>query len=132
MRPSILLLATGLTLRAVAATNEPPTEWIDPDTGHRVIRLSTEAGSGNLYFHQNSFTPQGDKFVFEEPSGIVSIDVTKLGRRPVKPELIVPKAGTDNPELRPNDDLPPRLRLRVFIPRLVAAAYKTRDAYFFR
>src|SRR5262249_2575366 len=36
--------------------NEPPREWIDPSTGHRVIRLSTEPGSSSLYFHQNAYT----------------------------------------------------------------------------
>jgi len=29
---------------------QPPREWIDPDTGHRVIRLSEEPGSASLYF----------------------------------------------------------------------------------
>ena len=38
-----------------------PREWIDPDTGHRVIRLSDEPNSQSLYFHYNSYTPEGDK-----------------------------------------------------------------------
>ena len=29
---------------------EPPREWIDPDTGHRVVRLSDEPGSQSMYF----------------------------------------------------------------------------------
>jgi oligogalacturonide lyase len=41
-------------------------EWLDPDTGHRVVRLSRIPGhSESFYFHQNAFTAQGDKMVFE-------------------------------------------------------------------
>ena len=44
-------------------------EWIDPDTGHRVIRLSRVPGrSESFYFHQNAFSPDGDKFVFSNMS----------------------------------------------------------------
>ena len=34
----------------VNAQTNPPTEWIDADTGHRVVQLSTEPGSESLYF----------------------------------------------------------------------------------
>jgi oligogalacturonide lyase len=40
-----------------------PTEWIDADTGHRVIRLSREAGTQSLYFHQNAYTADGKKLM---------------------------------------------------------------------
>jgi hypothetical protein len=30
---------------------EPPREWIDPDTRHRVVRLSDEPASQSLSFH---------------------------------------------------------------------------------
>src|SRR5512139_3031492 len=41
-------------------------DWVDPDTGHRVIRLSRVPGeSQSLYFHQNEFAAAGDKLVFE-------------------------------------------------------------------
>jgi oligogalacturonide lyase len=60
---------------ATSATPEPPLEWIDSDTGHRVVRLSREAGSASLYFHQNVFTPQGDKMVFAAPGGLSVIDL---------------------------------------------------------
>jgi oligogalacturonide lyase len=41
-------------------------EWVDPDTGHRVVRLSRLPGSSeSFYFHQNAFTVEGDKMVFE-------------------------------------------------------------------
>src|SRR5689334_7813148 len=32
-----------------------PREWIDPDTGHRVIRISNEPGTQSMYFHQNAY-----------------------------------------------------------------------------
>lgn len=41
------------------------TEWVDPKTGHRVIRLSRREGENEVfYFHQNPFTKDGDKMVF--------------------------------------------------------------------
>ena len=58
---------------------EPPLEWIDPDTGHRVIRLSREAGTASLYFHQNAYTASGDKFVVTNPKGIATIEL-KTGK----------------------------------------------------
>ena len=73
--------------------DEAPSDWIDPDTGHRVIRLSVEAGSQTLYFHDNAYTPDGDKYVFSSPSGIMLVDVTTLGKSPPQAELVVPGAG---------------------------------------
>lgn len=58
-----------------AAIAEPAAEWIDPLTGHRVIRISREPGSASLYFHQNSYTPQGDKMVISVPGGISVVDL---------------------------------------------------------
>ena len=43
---------------------------IDPDTGHRVVRLTDEPGSQSLYFHQNPYTATGDKMVFTSPTGL--------------------------------------------------------------
>jgi oligogalacturonide lyase len=48
----------------------PPLEWVDPATGHRVIRLSREPGSSSLYFHQNAYTAGGDKMVFTTREGL--------------------------------------------------------------
>jgi len=99
LRGAVRRLAAAALLLGVAgagrlsAPDDSPTDWIDPDTGHRVIRLSTEPGSGTLYFHDNAYTPDGDKYVFSSPSGIMLIDVTTLGTSPPKPELIVPSAG---------------------------------------
>lgn len=63
-----LTLVTFLSLSA--QTTEPPREWIDPDTGHRVVRLSDEPGSSTFYFHQNAYTAKGDKIVFSTREGL--------------------------------------------------------------
>ena len=52
-----------------------PREWIDPDTGHRVIRLSDEPGSASLYFHQNPYTPDGQKLIITTPTGLSAINL---------------------------------------------------------
>ncbi|MBC8096589.1 MAG: oligogalacturonate lyase, partial [Akkermansiaceae bacterium] len=84
-RGSILFL---LSCVASALAQEPaPVEWIDADTGHRVVRLSREPGSESLYFHQNAFTASGDKMVITTPGGISTVN---LKTREV--ELVVPDA----------------------------------------
>jgi oligogalacturonide lyase len=57
------------------AQDQPPTEWIDPDTGHKVIRLSTEPGTASLYFHQNAYSADGRKLLVTSPSGLSAIDL---------------------------------------------------------
>jgi len=53
-------------LGCVANAAELRDEWVDSDTGHRVLRLSRLSGSSeSFYFHQNAFTPDGNKFVFQ-------------------------------------------------------------------
>jgi oligogalacturonide lyase len=47
----------GFALSAPA--QEPARSWIDPDTGHRIIQLSTEPGSSSLYFTQYAYTLDG-------------------------------------------------------------------------
>src|ERR1051325_2631681 len=68
-----LFLAT-LAIRFLPA-QEPPAEWIDPDTGHRVIRLSREPGTASLYFHQNAYSADGKKLIVTNPHGIAAIDL---------------------------------------------------------
>jgi oligogalacturonide lyase len=58
-----------------AAPAVVPRDWIDPDTGHRVVRLSDEPGSSSLYFNFNGYTPQGDKLLITVPEGIASVDL---------------------------------------------------------
>ncbi|MEO6528948.1 MAG: oligogalacturonate lyase family protein [Gemmatimonadaceae bacterium] len=83
----------GLTAAPARRVQDVPTDWIDGATGHRVIRLSSEAGSQTLYFHDNAYSPDGSKYVFSSPSGIMMIDLAKLGTEPPRPELAVPNAG---------------------------------------
>lgn len=84
MRLSTIALLLPATLPVFAA-QEPPGEWIDPDTGHRIVRLSREPGSESLYFHQNEFTASGDKMVITTPGGISTVN---LNTREI--DLVVP------------------------------------------
>jgi oligogalacturonide lyase len=68
----LALLSTGLAARAA----DLPREWIDPDTGHRIVQLSTEPGSGSLYFTQYGFTAGGTKLLMTRRGGI---DLVTLG-----------------------------------------------------
>ncbi|WP_167546734.1 oligogalacturonate lyase family protein [Stieleria maiorica] len=68
--------------------DEPPREWVEPQTGHRVVRLSKEAGSASLYFHQNAYTPEGDKLLISTPRGLETVD---LQTRELK--VVVPRRG---------------------------------------
>jgi len=70
-----LLLAAVFHLPAPDTPRQPPRDWIDSDTGHRVVRLSDEAGSQSLYFHQNPYTPDGSKLVITTPTGLSAIDL---------------------------------------------------------
>src|SRR5260370_30440179 len=73
---STLLILFGAFFRTIATeAAEPPTEWIDPDTGHRVVRLSKEPGSASLYFHQNAYSADGQKLIITTPSGVSAIDL---------------------------------------------------------
>src|SRR5262245_60205445 len=83
-----ILALVGSGLRA----EDPPSDWVDPATGHRVIRLSGDEGGSSLYFHQNTYTPKGDKLVFNTRAGIAAVDLTRLGQGPVAPEVVVPGA----------------------------------------
>src|SRR5215470_17880524 len=70
-----LVFGATLVWLWAAAAQEPPTEWVDPDTGHHVIRLSREPGSASLYFHQNAYSPDGQKLMMTTPSGLVTINL---------------------------------------------------------
>jgi oligogalacturonide lyase len=79
MKPVVCLLAAAAAL--VAA--EPPKSWIDPDTGHRVIRLTEEPGSASLYFNQNQYTAGGGKMVYTTPQGIRTLDLKTMESKQV-------------------------------------------------
>jgi oligogalacturonide lyase len=60
------------------APNPPPTSWVDPDTGHRVIRLTSEPGSDSFYFNVNAFTPDGKRMAYTTPKGISVLNLDTL------------------------------------------------------
>jgi len=63
------LLLNGPAALASSSDSVIRDEWTDPDTSHRVIRLSRIPGeSESFYFHQNAFTATGDKMVFANTS----------------------------------------------------------------
>jgi oligogalacturonide lyase len=102
-----LLVGGSLICKAVGADEAAvPRDWIDPATGHRIIRLSPDGGGSSLYFHQNMYTPKGDKFVFDAGRDIVAIDLTKLGAEPVQAEVVASDAF------------------------LISVAWKSSDAYY--
>ena len=60
---------------AAPGADEPPTEWIEPATDHRVIRLSREPGTASLYFHQNAYSADGKKLIVTTPGGLSTINL---------------------------------------------------------
>ena len=68
-------LNTGASYAVQTTGQPPPKEWIDKDTGHRVVRLTDEPNSQSLYFHQNAFSPDGKKMAFTSPTGIYQVDL---------------------------------------------------------
>ena len=77
------LLAIISISRLALAQDALPTEWIDPDTGHRVIRLSREDNTQSLYFHQNAYTADGKKLIVTTPGG--GIATINLATREIVP-----------------------------------------------
>jgi oligogalacturonide lyase len=72
----------------------PPKTWIDPDTRHRIVRLTDEPGSASLYFNQNWFTPGGRKLVYTSPTGIYTLDPeTHASKRVVEGRVRLVEAG---------------------------------------
>src|SRR5580658_9762209 len=75
-RSMLCSLALTAALHAQSAPpGVPPKTWIDPDTGHRVVRLTDEPGSASLYFNQNGYTPDGKKLVYTTPTGISTFNL---------------------------------------------------------
>ncbi|HWA08394.1 MAG TPA: oligogalacturonate lyase family protein [Opitutaceae bacterium] len=88
---ALLLFAATPALFAAAeppalSSSNVPTDWIDPDTGHRVIRLSREPGTASLYFNQNAYTKDGKKIIVTTPGGgIAAIDLETRAITPLVP-----------------------------------------------
>ena len=81
----MILMVAWCSLLAAA---ELPKEWVDPDTGHRVIRLSRDDGTQSLYFHQNAYTTDGKKLIVTTAGG--GIATINLATREVKPLVAGP------------------------------------------
>jgi len=76
------------------AGGQPPTTWIDPDTGHRLVRLTREPGSASLYFNQNGYTADGQKMIYTTREGISALDLnTHATKSVVEGRLRVIVAG---------------------------------------
>jgi len=74
--------ACGQTETASPA-KEPPLAWIDPATGHKIVRVSREPNSASFYFNVNSYTPDGKEMVYTTPAGISVVDLSTWKTRPV-------------------------------------------------
>lgn len=72
---SMTLVGALLPLFLSAAPAAPPTDWIDPATGHRIVRLSTEPETRSIYFHQNGVTPDGRFLLVEMKGGLGVIEL---------------------------------------------------------
>jgi oligogalacturonide lyase len=57
---------------AADGTNLPKT-WIDPDTGHRVFRLTSEPGSASLYFNDHGYTVDGKDMIYTTGEGDIGV-----------------------------------------------------------
>jgi oligogalacturonide lyase len=76
-----LLFAVHSSQLPLARAEEPPTSWVDKDTGHRVIRLTQEAGSSGLYFNVNAYSPDGKLMIYVAPDGIHTLELATLKTR---------------------------------------------------
>jgi oligogalacturonide lyase len=96
--PSVGILMLGIFIVGIStsvnvfgqATTEPaksapPASWIDPDTGHRVHRLTPEPGSSGFYFNINAYTPDAKQMVYNAPDGIHVLELASGKTRLVVP-----------------------------------------------
>ena len=99
MRTGFLLLSF-FALHAQTPPSSPPSYWTDPDTGHRVVRLTNEPGSASLYFNQNGYTADGKNLVYTTPEGISVLDLEKReARSVVKGRVRLIDAGRKTPRV---------------------------------
>lgn len=87
-----VFVLSGVYAAACARGTSVPDEWIDEETGHKVVRLSRRSGGSNwcFYFHQNPFTAKGDKMVFlgatDKGRCASSVDLDTLEVRQIVPD----------------------------------------------
>jgi oligogalacturonide lyase len=105
-----LVLSTAFAA-AQTDSQSPPKSWIDPDTGHRVLRLTDEPNSASLYFNDNAYTSSGREMIYTTPDGISVLDLQTFKSKPVvhgRVRVIVAGTKTQNvyylklPERGPN------------------------------
>ena len=80
------------TVAAVHVQSPPPRQWVDPNTGHRVIRLTDDDGGSTLYFHDNAFSPDGETLMVRTPKGLAVIPVAKIGTETGRLAIVQPGA----------------------------------------
>ena len=85
VRVVLAAAAVFALLPSVAGATEPPSSWVDKDTGHRIIRLTGEPGSSGFYFNVNAYTPDGKQMVYTAPDGIHALDLASYKTRLVVP-----------------------------------------------
>ena len=85
-----LCLAWLVSAAGLVARQAPSSDWIDPDTGHRIVRLTAETGGSTLYFHDNAFSPDGDTLIVNTPGGIAKMDVASIGTAGARLTVAVP------------------------------------------
>ena len=94
------LLLSALLLATVAIAQPVPKSWTDPDTGHRIVRLTDEPGSASLYFNQNGYTADGKSLVYTTPNGISVLDLEKReARQVVQGRVRLIDAGRKSPRV---------------------------------
>src|SRR5262245_42302584 len=81
---AVIVTAGGLFQTPVGM----PVDWVDPQTGHRVVRLTDDAGGSTLYFHDNAFSPEGDVVMFSTRGGIAILKVADIGTPRARPEIV--------------------------------------------
>jgi oligogalacturonide lyase len=87
-------LLTGISGLTAQAEDEPPLSWVDPDTGHRIVRLTREPGSASLYFNQNGYTADGKWLIYTTPGGISAFNLaTRESKAVVQGQVRVIEAG---------------------------------------
>src|SRR5262245_54735489 len=88
--PKVVFVSFVLYVVKAFAVQSSPRDWIDPATGHRIVRLTDDAGGGStLYFHDNAFSPDGDKLMISTPRGIAVVDVAKIGSPDLAPVIVI-------------------------------------------
>ena len=81
--PVRVLIAFTVAIVHTRAAEDPPKEWIEPATGHKVVRLSNEPGTASFYFHQYAYSADGEKLVVSTRGGLSTINLKTRAIEPV-------------------------------------------------